>query len=828
MFKVSSLILEFVIFFVLGTISHVFAFADGDSQREKIKIGYYENEKFQEGASEGEDKSGYSYEYLQKISSINGWKYEYVYGSWAELYNLFLEGKIDLLAGLGYSENRLSLFNYPDFPMGYEGYYIYIRDDDKSISIDHKSMNGKKIGTIHGLMEKVIREWINDNKINAEIIVYDEIQDRDNALLEGKVDAFIGEGASVTAKDNIFPLLKVKNVDMYLCVAKGRTDLLDELNEALTELDNREPYYIYELSRKHFNNTAVTSRVTAVEDKWLENHDYTIEVGYLDDFMPYSSTDKNGNVIGIIVDVLKNGFGNLKTNKPIKLKFKPYNSTQEMIAAVKNHDIELMFPISDDLNYLEKLNLFSSKDVISSAMNLVYKDNLTDSEKGTIAVNVNNQIQFHYAEDYFSKNHKIYLNSAEECLDAVVSGKADATLLSGLRASIILNKSKYDGLSYVELQHNSIQAFGVSSSHKGILPLINQALSSLEDNEALSYLNKYIEQSIDYTFVEFIKKHSLTSSLCLIFILTCIIVLIAFNRVKHRKQQLYYQYAYTDGLTKLLNRRAYEEEIGRYASSMPNDLICVSMDLTGLKNVNDTNGHAAGDELIQESSRLLTAAFGELGKIFRTGGDEFYAILFTTIEKFEEKKSQFQTLCKSWKGIYSDKLNVAIGYATPKDNNNIIDIEKIADKRMYEAKSNWYKSTGVDRRGNKIAYETICSLYLKILKINITNDTFNIVHMSKDENLKNKGFSEKISEWFSNFEKLGNVHQDDIDVFKRKTDLDFLRNYFKEGNSVINITYRRKCDTNYNRVLMEMILADDYDNNNQTLFLCVKQINDLN
>ena len=69
-----------------------------------VKVGYYQNENFQEGADDGAAKSGYSYEYLQKIASLTGWRYKYVYGSWDDLFAAFQKGEIDLLAGLGYAE----------------------------------------------------------------------------------------------------------------------------------------------------------------------------------------------------------------------------------------------------------------------------------------------------------------------------------------------------------------------------------------------------------------------------------------------------------------------------------------------------------------------------------------------------------------------------------------------------------------------------------------------------------------------------------------------------------------------------------------------------
>ena len=47
---------------------------------ETVKVGYYFSNNFQEGMDDRSPKSGYSYEYRQKLASYTGWKYEYVYG----------------------------------------------------------------------------------------------------------------------------------------------------------------------------------------------------------------------------------------------------------------------------------------------------------------------------------------------------------------------------------------------------------------------------------------------------------------------------------------------------------------------------------------------------------------------------------------------------------------------------------------------------------------------------------------------------------------------------------------------------------------------------
>ena len=55
-----------------------------------VRIGYFENEIFQEGAEKGAIRRGYAYEYYRKLSEYTGWEYEYVYGSFAELYQMLL------------------------------------------------------------------------------------------------------------------------------------------------------------------------------------------------------------------------------------------------------------------------------------------------------------------------------------------------------------------------------------------------------------------------------------------------------------------------------------------------------------------------------------------------------------------------------------------------------------------------------------------------------------------------------------------------------------------------------------------------------------------
>lgn len=298
------------------------------------------------------------------------------------------------------------------------------------------------------------------------------------------------------------------------------------------------------------------------------------------------------------------------------------------------------------------------------------------------------------------------------------------------------------------------------------------------------------------------------------------------NEEKEKELELQEQ-SVKDELTDLFNRRAFDmdveelEEIG-----LADDFVFVSMDVNGLKIVNDTLGHEAGDELLIGSSDCMKQAFGPYGKIYRTGGDEFLAMIRANDEQLESIKADLDELTLEWRGQLVDKLAISCGFVkkTEQDFETVHDMEALADQRMYEDKTAYYKKQGVDRRGRAAAHTALFNLYTKILKVNITEDTYSVVNMVESERTVEKGFSDKISEWLSGFGKSGQVHKDDLDTYMEKTDINYLREHFHQSKNTVSVLYRRKIDDEYKRVYMEMIPADDYAEDNQTLFLYVKTL----
>ena len=158
---------------------------------------------------------------------------------------------------------------------------------------------------------------------------------------------------------------------------------------------------------------------------------------------------------------------------------------------------------------------------------------------------------------------------------------------------------------------------------------------------------------------------------------------------------------YFDQLTGLQNRRAYAEMIDNCedADSIPENMCVVIADINGLKRVNDSTGHDAGDELIMSAAALIRGAF--LGNnIYRTGGDEFCIVTYESKEDTLGRLFNLDVMTANWKGTLVPSMSISWGVSSKLENPdmNIQDLINLADDVMYENKRKYYTEKGTDRR----------------------------------------------------------------------------------------------------------------------------------
>lgn len=155
------------------------------------------------------------------------------------------------------------------------------------------------------------------------------------------------------------------------------------------------------------------------------------------------------------------------------------------------------------------------------------------------------------------------------------------------------------------------------------------------------------------------------------------------------------KYAYTDALTSLGNRRAFEEMITEEKNKNNENFAIIGFDINYLKRANDTLGHNAGDELIIATANLLKETFDNTDtKLFRTGGDEFSAISHLPKTEVEKLLDLFKNKVDAWYGELNKNLSVSYGFACKIEHPEAsLDELKIkADEKMYEDKKNYHKT----------------------------------------------------------------------------------------------------------------------------------------
>lgn len=156
-----------------------------------------------------------------------------------------------------------------------------------------------------------------------------------------------------------------------------------------------------------------------------------------------------------------------------------------------------------------------------------------------------------------------------------------------------------------------------------------------------------------------------------------------------QQEQKIYHIAYTDALTGLGNRAAYLEQINKLerqrADGIP--VCCIELDMNGLKQVNDTLGHAAGDQALREIARVLTAVFAPRypDSVFRVGGDEFCVLLngeAAVAEMLEQLEAELSQNAQQ----LGFPLSAAAGTAWVRPNELIESAMMRADAKMYQNK----------------------------------------------------------------------------------------------------------------------------------------------
>jgi two-component system cell cycle response regulator len=148
-----------------------------------------------------------------------------------------------------------------------------------------------------------------------------------------------------------------------------------------------------------------------------------------------------------------------------------------------------------------------------------------------------------------------------------------------------------------------------------------------------------------------------------------------------------------DSLTGLFNRACFDAEFERLSHGRDFPVSIIIVDINGLKDVNDLQGHSAGDHLIRKAADALRTAVRAGDIVTRIGGDEFAILLpRTSVDTVSDIISRIRS-CARAKENNVPEVSLAVGAATANYPGNMQHALKEADMRMYQDKAEIKRQT---------------------------------------------------------------------------------------------------------------------------------------
>ena len=439
-------------------------------ENKTVRVGYFPYANFQEGGY-GEHKQGAGYEYLQKISYITGWKYEYVYGSFKECLDMLADGEIDLLGSVSYTPERAESIDYSTYAEGTERYWIYTREEHANLADgDLKQMNGCRIGATDGSYQKeLLEKWLDSNQIHAEVVAckgYDEMIEKLDA---DELDALVVPALSVNS--DFIAIANIGAGDCYFGVSKSRPDLLEELNSALEEINNTETDYSSKLYARYEGKAVINYALNKEEKQWLDAHENTICVGYLKDNLPFCG-EENGKLTGILGTVLDT----VQEKYKITIKAVPCSTGEQMNEALQSGEIDIAGPIIQDLYTQEQFQVILTDEIFDITPVVIYKGNEYRSSLSTIAATDTSLYSELMVSFLFPDAEIKQYDTQEECLEAVANGKAGATVIPSSKINLLNESPMTKSLSFAEMAKRQELALFTKRENRRAATIINKAI----------------------------------------------------------------------------------------------------------------------------------------------------------------------------------------------------------------------------------------------------------------------------------------------------------------------------------------------------------------
>ena len=473
-------------------------------------------------------RKGYGYELLETLSGYTGWQFEYVTCDWSDCFEKLKNGEIDIMGDISYTEDRAEEMLFSDEPMGEEKYYLYADFSRTDISASNfKTLNGKKIGVLMGTEpEEMLTEWEEKHGIKTEHVNISDNEDVKKKLANHEIDCFVSLEEAFWAELGISTMTRVGESSIYYAINKDRPDIKEELDYAMSVLDEADPFYTADLYKRYFS-LDYTPILTSEEKAWLRKHG-AIRMGFLTSDGGVSTYDPaTGELTGAITDYIQFAIGCLG-NQKLEFQIVGYDSIEAELDALKSGEIDMIFHFDQNPNLAEEYRVAcTSTTWITNLMAVTNKQHFNESKANRIAVPQNEFSLKKYLAFYYPQWEIVDCDTQEDAARLMETGRADC-FVTGISSEE--NYSKKYGFYSVPLLNPVKSCFAVNSGNCSLLSILNKTIKAKPINLLAGSIAMYQSSARKVTLSEFIKDNffmvMLISSIAVAVVLLTILMLL--------------------------------------------------------------------------------------------------------------------------------------------------------------------------------------------------------------------------------------------------------------------------------------------------------------
>ena len=468
-----------------------------------IRVGSFED-TFNYCNEKGARK-GYGYELLETLSGYTGWQFEYVTCDWSDCFEKLENGEIDIMGGISYTEDRAEEMLFSDEPMGEEKYYLYADLSRADISAsDFKILDGKKIGVVMGTEPEVmLTEWEEKHGIKTQHVNISNNEDVKQKLANHEIDCFVSLEESYWADLGISTITRVGKSSIYYVFNKDRSDLKEELDNAMHALDEEAPFYTADLCKKYFS-LDYKPILTGEEKAWLKEHG-AIRMGFLTSDSGVSTYDPaTGEITGTITDYIQFAADCLG-NQELEFQLVGYDDKEAELNALKSGEIDMIFHFDQSPNLAEEYRLARTNTTWTANMMVVTNKQLfIENQVNRVAVPQNKISLTRYIAFYYPQWEIVDCDTQEDAIKLVKDGQADCFIIGvGSEAKY----SKNHGFYSVPLPNPANSCFAVKSGNRSLLSILNKTIKAMPANMLTSSLAMHKSSARKVTLSDFIKDN---------------------------------------------------------------------------------------------------------------------------------------------------------------------------------------------------------------------------------------------------------------------------------------------------------------------------------